>query len=357
MKIATIQLPPCFIVLFVALIILPQFVLSQNDKVDQRPSFDSITTVFQYLTNYDQITIQTELDSLVRNKYRDKKQKAVITITGEGQEPMQIKLSIEPRGVFRRRNCDIPPIKLDFIKSDLKDRGIYPEYDDVKLVTTCIDEPSHDQILQKEFWIYKMYNQLTHESFQAHPLKLIYADLNDSTRTFEMRAFIIENTDEMAHRLNGENVEQRGCVDSMLETTAYNRTLMFNYMIGNTDWDVKMIRNIKLVKVEGSDKFVIVPYDFDFTALVRPSYFRLVNSANPDNVSTNRVALGSFSNMNTLRFLSQKFLQLEESGFQCYENCKILNAKSKDHMEDYLDPFFKLLRKERKLKRVFLTSN
>jgi hypothetical protein len=357
MKTATIQVPPFLSVLFVALLLLPQFALSQDDKADQRPPYDSITTVFQHLKNYDQITIQTELDSLVQNKYRGKKQKAVITFTGEGQEPLRIKLSIEPRGVFRRRTCEIPPIKLDFIKSDLKKRGIYHKYDDVKLVTTCIDEPSRDQILQKEFWIYKMYNQVTHESFQVHPLKLIYTDLNDSTRTFEMRAFVIENTDEMAHRLNGEIVEQRGCVDSMLETTAYNRTLMFNYMIGNTDWDVKMIRNIKLVKVDSSEKLVVVPYDFDFTALVRPSYFRLVSSVNPNQVRSNRVALGSFSNIDTLRFLAQEFLQQQDLGFQCYENCTVLNSGSKDYMENYLEPFFKLLRKERRLKRVFLSSD
>ena len=47
---------------------------------------------------------------------------------------------------------------------------------------------------------------------------------------------------------------------------------MFEYMIGNTDWEIAMLRNVRLVKAPESGKTLLVPYDFDFSGLVSAPY-------------------------------------------------------------------------------------
>ena len=49
------------------------------------------------------------------------------------------------------------------------------------------------------------------------------------------------------------------------------RLAVFQYLIGNTDWSVKALHNIKLLSVPGSAP-IAVPYDFDYSGLVNASY-------------------------------------------------------------------------------------
>ena len=201
-----------------------------------------------------------------------------------------------------------------------------------------------------------MYNQLTPESFQVSPIELTYIDIKDSTRILHMQAFFMENEEEMAHRINGQVVNQLGCVDTALEATSYYRTILYNYMIGNTDWDILMARNISLLQLNGSNKFTVIPYDFDFSAFVSPSYFYLISSQNPRQIPSNRIALGTITDLAALRQVCRYFLENEKSGLRCYTQCTVLAASNKKSIQKYLHPFFKLLKKERRLKRVFLAK-
>ena len=51
--------------------------------------------------------------------------------------------------------------------------------------------------------------------------------------------------------------------------------MLFEYMIGNTDWSTYALHNMELVRKEDGDHLPI-PYDFDFSGLVNTIY------ANPD---------------------------------------------------------------------------
>ena len=65
--------------------------------------------------------------------------------------------------------------------------------------------------------------------------------------------------------------------DSMLMDQA-GLVAMFEYMIGNTDWDISMMRNVRLIQAAESGKVCVVPYDFRFfrsgQRTIRQSFFR-----------------------------------------------------------------------------------
>jgi len=50
---------------------------------------------------------------------------------------------------------------------------------------------------------------------------------------------------------------------------------MFQYLIGNTDWSVPKLHNIKLLYHDSLASVKLVPYDFDFCCFVNPPYTKL----------------------------------------------------------------------------------
>ena len=42
----------------------------------------------------------------------------------------------------------------------------------------------------------------------------------------------------------------------------------FEYMIGNTDWSVEYLQNIKLATVDSNSAPITIPYDFDHAGIV-----------------------------------------------------------------------------------------
>jgi hypothetical protein len=46
---------------------------------------------------------------------------------------------------------------------------------------------------------------------------------------------------------------------------------LFNYMIGNLDWNPVTFHNVRLIRTEDG-RYVTVPYDFDFSGVVRARY-------------------------------------------------------------------------------------
>ena len=334
--------------------------LTATAQVDslKRPAFSEIQTVFQQLQHYQQLVIKTNLDSLAQKKYKESIHEAHLLAFGENQPTLKLPIRIEARGKFRRKICDIPPIKLNFSKIDLEKQGIYPKYDKLKLVTFCLleEEQETQQTLLKEYWTYKMYNQLTSNSFKVHLVDMVYVHSGDPGRKIKSQAFVIESPDELAHRLDGEIVEESGNTQADFEEESYLTVALFNYMIGNTDWDIKIQKNVKFLKPTANEQLILLPYDFDFSALTNASYLRLtpVDGTLPN--EKNRVLIGNISDEILLEKIITRFLELNKEGFWKFEKSERLSDTTKEEMRLYLQSFFQLLKKEKKWRKAFLAE-
>lgn len=320
-----------------------------------KPSFDSIQTLFQKLQGYQKIVITADFDSLVADRRTDVEQLAKVEVTGKGQPNLALNIKLRLRGKFRRLKCDIPPMRLNFDKVELKGLSLYQKYDKLKLVTHCSADATDAQALLKEYWTYKLYNEVTENSFRVHLLEVTYVDKKDPANKIESYAFIIENSKEMAHRLNGEVIERFGVKQTDLISAPYHDALLFNYMIGNTDWAYATPKNLKLVKHKDHAFYTIVPYDFDFAKIVDGPLLR-ISTTIPNLDKNNRAAKDSFKDKAALESSIAKFQALKETGFTCFKNCEILPKKEKNAMALYLKSFFKLTKNKQKLTSVFLTA-
>jgi len=234
--------------------------------------------------------------------------------------------------------------------------GLYPGCDKLKLVTHCNDTEDSDQVLMKEFWSYRLYNQITPQSFKVFPLRITYVNENQPDDRIERYGFIIENNEEMALRQKGEIVERFGTTPDKLDRQSYHNTLMFQYMIGNVDWNILFNRNIKFVQTKKDSQLIVVPYDFDYSGLVKAPHARLNPDLNQKKLE-DRFCLGHFSSQEELMQTVRDFKTQQGMGFQCFKDCRILDRSFKKKMDKYLKSFYAILEDEKKLRKIFLQHN
>lgn len=316
---------------------------------------DSNLTIFKKFVkdSIRHISIEADFDSLFNYKKLTDEQKAKLTITNPDGAIQKLDIKIKTRGVYRRKYCEVPPLRLNFNDSELDSMGLNKAFDKLKLVTHCVENENAEQVLLKEYWTYKLYNELTPNSFKVHLVKVIYINTKDKANQTERFGFLIENNNEMANRLGGELVDKYGLTPSKLEASSHQNAMLFNYMIGNLDWHIERNRNIKLVQIPNQKEITVVPYDFDMSAIVFPSYARL----NPDYEQesfTERFCVGRFPSKEALTETAQKFLNIKTECLKAFNECPYLTKKSKIGMAVYMKSFYRQLNKKKKLKKTFL---
>ncbi len=242
------------------------------------------------------------------------------------------------RGNFRRMRCTaMPPMKLNFKKKELKEAGL-AKFDDMKLVTQCMegDGDSKAAVL-KEYLAYKIYNEITEESFKVQLLKITYVDTKNGSST-EQWGFLIEDTAQMRNRLDVKKADQeRGLKKEAFNQTAFYKTAIFQYMIGNSDWDIIASRNVKMVVKDG--KTIMIPYDFDFSGLVDASY-ALPNANYIMSSIQDRIYMGfeeDLTNLDTtLAFYKTKKANIKD----LVKNFKVLRMGDRRSVINYLNSFY-----------------
>jgi len=129
----------------------------------------SLESIFKSMQYHDviNVTIETDLDSLINVRKRETYQPAQFTYENNQGEKITQSIKVKPRGKYRRRVCDFPTIKLNFKKKALKEDGM-AKYDDYKVVTHCLnDKKISKENVTREYLIYKMYNLLSENSYQV----------------------------------------------------------------------------------------------------------------------------------------------------------------------------------------------
>jgi len=178
-------------------------------------------------------------------------------------------VKVSTRGKFRQSRCDVPPIKIDFKKKDLRKAGL-AEFDKYKLVLPCFGNPQGEELVMKEYLAYQAYQIITPNSFRTQLLHLTLVDENGGMEQV-VTAFIIEANKEMATRIGGVEVEDGYGADADVYDAESEVThALFQYLVGNGDWSLLLRKNVKIVKV--GERQIPVGYDFDFTGWVGAPY-------------------------------------------------------------------------------------
>lgn len=189
-------------------------------------------------------------------------------------------LKLRARGNYRRRKetCRFPPIRLNFRKSQVEG-SLLDGQDKLKLVTHCHPTNTrYEQFVLKEYLAYRIFNAVTDDSFSVRLLRIHWVDTDKPEDVVERYGFLIEDDDRLADRRGYDAVESAGISPQELDPEYAALVAAFQYLIGNTDYS--LIRGTiedgcchnAVLLGKGEQRFLSVPYDFDFAGLVSTPY-------------------------------------------------------------------------------------
>lgn len=325
-----------YIILFILILFLAH---SINAKENIKPSiFDQLG--FNEIVH---VNLAVDWDALTANIRNEAKHQALFSYEDEAGENQQWNIQVKLRGKFRRMNCSkTPPMKFYFDKSDLKAAGL-AKYNDMKLVNYCLEDAIEaKKLLVKEFMTYKLYNELAKESYRVQMLKITFRDTK-SRRKIRQWAFLIEDTAQVRARVGAKKFKSKKTGNFyQFNHKSISKVALFQYMVGNSDWKLMAQKNVKFILKKG--EIIAIPYDFDFTGLVNPSY----GVPNPDfelKSMTERVYL------DTIVPLSQVdidfYIKRKAHLMNIIQDSHFVKRQVEKEMIKYLESFFQDLTIER----------
>ncbi len=237
------------------------------------------------------LTLTYPFDSL----YKTNKEEITAAISIETSEGVMLRnepMALNLRGKFRRMKCSMPPLLLNFKKSTLH-RLQLKSIDEMKLVTHCLSTPEGEENLEEERLCYQLYEALTPYSYRTIWVTVTYVDSLHQNKPITASGFLLEPDKDISHRLGVIERKLFNLTQDSLDMESYGRAAAFNFLIGNRDWSVVMSRNAKLFFAQEKGKYVVLPYDFDYSNLVSPSYRRETRPADMTN-ALDRIYQGEY---------------------------------------------------------------
>jgi hypothetical protein len=278
-----------------------------------------------------------------------------LALASPGGAEAKFPVKLSTRGHFRLqgRNCTFVPLWVDFQKKELKGT-VFDGQNRVKLVTHCRSNGEFDQYILNEYLAYQVHNILTPDSFRARLARVTYVD-SASGKPLETRnAIFLEDNGDVARRMGGEIVETPNQLFATVDFQRINEVAIFEYFIGNTDWSLAALHNIKLVKLP-NNHILPVAYDLDFSGLVDTKY-AAPDSRLPIQNTRQRLYRGPCRTMDQLEPIFQHYRDKRSEIMALYDDFPGLNDRYVRDTKRWLGEFFDLLNKPRELKFTFVDN-
>ncbi|HJW31254.1 MAG TPA: hypothetical protein VJ508_18630 [Saprospiraceae bacterium] len=233
-----------------------------------------LPSLFDSLAHLSQVEIRLtyQFDSL--DKSKNVEIPATISIaSASGKLIREAPIAINLRGKFRRMKCSMPPLLLNFKKSMLKQMHL-STIDEMKLVTHCINGPEGEQNVAEERLCYQLFESITPLSYRTVWVSVQYCDADHPDSCITSVGFLIEPDKVVSTRLGVSEKRLYNISQDSLDYDSFKNMAAFNFMIGNRDWDIVSARNSKLFFQPTLGKYIVIPYDFDYSNIVGASYRR-----------------------------------------------------------------------------------
>ncbi|MGE0076602.1 MAG: hypothetical protein AB7S48_01955 [Bacteroidales bacterium] len=265
-------------------------------------------------------------------------------------------VEIKTRGIFRRNpnNCSQPPLWIKFSPKDVRNTP-FEGISKVKLVLQCFDRSQSEQLLLKEYLIYRLYEIVSPQ--YSYRVRLVRIALLDkfSDKSISMYGFLLEPSVLMAVRLGGIVDEQKNIHPNACSHEFATRMAIFQYMIGHTDWSIKALHNITLIEPEIAAPPVPVPFDFDFSGFVNAPY-ALPAEQLPIKSVTQRYFNGYCRTENEFLDAISHFNEKKNEIIGCIESFTYIDNKTKYNAIGYINDFFETVNNESKLQREIING-
>lgn len=246
----------------------PRATLAKDSiEAERQPLFaERAPLPFTLVANFNAINKDRDSTSKVRHP-------GTLVVKDPAGVERRIPVQLRTRGHFRLKRSTCKFVNLLVIFPGRKETAGTPfeGQKSLKLGAHCQDNHSYEDIVRREYLAYRVFNVVTPRSFRARLATGTYVD-SASGKTVDTRSAIwIENEDMMAARQGGRIRDFRRALFADMDAPTLDQLAIFEYLIGNTDWSIYALHNIRLV-LDDAARVLPIPYDFDFSGLVSAPY-------------------------------------------------------------------------------------
>ena len=250
---------------------------------------------------------------------------------------INIPVQMRTRGHFRklRENCKHPPLQISFPTDVNRLSTVFSGQKKLKLVMPCVG----DDYVIREWLVYKIYNLVTPKSFRARLVRITLDDPKNKKQPDPFYGFLIEDEKQMAAR-NKAVATNQGLRPEQTKQDFFLTMAVFQYLIGNTDWSVQYLQNIKLIKTDASSQPITVPYDFDHSGIVNAPYARPAEELLMQSVQERRYRGYCVKDMKAFEKPIALYNKLKSDIYNLYTKSDLLDEKYIKSVTKYLDGFY-----------------
>lgn len=253
-----------------------------------------------------------------------------------GQETV-IPVELRARGHFRRTrgNCTYPPLLIRFADTGTKLETVFREQHKLKLVLPCAGQ----EYVIREWLLYRIYNLLTPRSFRTRLVQIKLVEEGTKKEVTPVFGLLLEEESQLAARNQCTSVETK-LRPQQTETVSFLRMAVFQYLVGNTDWSVEYLQNIKLLQPQQSGLPITVPYDFDHAGLVEAPYAQPAEELQLSSIRERRYRGYCLSDLSLFQPVLAEFNRIKSDIYKLYSDSKLLDPKYIRSAIRYLDAFY-----------------
>jgi hypothetical protein len=299
-----------------------------------------------------EFTLAGSVGDLMKDRGDDPQNHAFrLSYRDAGNNLVELPVQVKVRGHFRklRQNCTYPPFLISFSGNE-KDNTLFHEQHKLKLVTPCRDE----KYVVREYLVYRLYQLTTPKSFRARLVKFTLKSNDGKGKSFDpLYGILLEEEDQMARRNGMVAVEGKLVKPQQTNPDDFLNMAVFEYLIGNTDWSVQYLQNVKLIAADSLSTPFTVPYDFDHSGIVGAPYALPAEALNLSSTRERRFRGYCIQDMQQFDAVIARYQQWKNDFYSVYADNTLLDDSYRKSTLRYLDEFYETLNDPKKRKNEF----
>ena len=320
------------------------------EKMQERKANAEALALFASLDPLE-VTLTGDFKAINRDHNPESKQRYPGTVKTGTEE---IAVQFGARGHVRRmaRTCDYVPLRVEFTDKPAA-TSVFARQEKLKLVVQCAGGGEYEQYIYKEYLAYRIYNTLMpHQSFRARLARVSYVDRAGKPAGSRMGMFL-EDEGDVAKRMEGRVVELQRLLFENLDSDALMPMMIFEYMIGNTDFSIYALHNVRIV--QRPDKSLHpVPYDFDFSGLVNTPYALPARGLLLKTVQ-DRMYRGPCRRQEQVDPYVANFVAKRDQIRALPESIPGIDRRTRDEARSYIDGFYSSIRSTKDVRGLFVS--
>lgn len=279
----------------------------------------------------------------------------LLYIDADGIE-RRLDVTVETRGLTRLRVCRFPPLRLRFDKASTQGT-LFDGQRELKMVTHCRQGDGYAQYYVQEALAYRIYNAVTEQSYRIRPLSVTYEGAPGVRPEGAHFAFLIEDTADVRRRIGLQRSPRTSFEPGDFDALQLSRFMLFQYLIGNTDWDVlsgpqadACCHNVSIAGSTPGGRVVPLPYDFDSAGMVDAGYAAPPESLPIKDVKQ-RLFRGFCVHNHALDAARAEFLGHRTAIFGLVRDDRRLSASRRAVLNAYFEAFYATLGDDARFRR------